>query len=111
MLAGVGASIHGETLFDRSSRSGCGVGGGRSDVPGDGGAVWRQRRERGEVVAALSGDGERGGLLDGRASPACPGRRTRLVAGAAGRETGPDIAGAGGRAGPARRSGELRRSV
>src|SRR4249920_2168643 len=96
MLAGLGASIHGETLFDRSSRSGCGVGGRWPDLPGDGGAVWRERGERGEVVATLSGDGERSGLLDGRASPSCPGRRARLVAGTAGRETGPDIAGAGG---------------
>jgi transposase len=60
-------------------------------VPGDGSAVWGERFERGEVVAARSGHRERGGLLDGRASPARPGQRTRLGVGAAGRETGPDI--------------------
>src|SRR5204862_3043253 len=80
---GLGASIHGETLFDRSAGSGCGVGEWRSHVPGDGGAVRRERCQRGEVVAAFPGDGERGGVLDGRTSPSGTGRRTGLAAVAA----------------------------
>ena len=32
-------------------------------LPGDGGAVWGERCQRGEVVAAVSGDGERGGRV------------------------------------------------
>src|SRR6202795_4067182 len=108
---GLGASIHGETLFERSSGSGCGVGDGRSHVPGDGGVVRRERCQRSEVVAAFPGDGERGGVLDGRTSPSDMGRRARLAAGAARREAGPNLAGGGGRAGRAWRSGELRRGL
>jgi hypothetical protein len=37
MLAGVGASIDGETLFEGSTGSCCGFGGGRPLVPGNGG--------------------------------------------------------------------------
>ena len=49
--------MNGETLFAGSSGSGCVLGGKWSHVPGDGGAVWGERGERGEVVAAVSGDG------------------------------------------------------
>src|SRR6202521_6317676 len=59
---GLGASIDGKTLFTGSSGSGGRLGFGGPHVPGDGGAVWRQRCQRGEVVAAVPGDRERGGL-------------------------------------------------
>ena len=108
---GWGPASNGETLFDRSSGSGCGVGDGRSDVPGDGSVVRGERRQRGEVVAAFPGDRERGGVLDGRASPADAGRRAGLDCRPDRREAGPDLAGAGGRAGGARRPGELRRGL
>src|SRR5439155_26903262 len=108
---GLGASMHGETLFERSTGSGCGVGDGRSDVPGDGGVVRRERCQRGEVVAAFPVYGERGGALDGWSSPSGIGRRAGLAAGAVCREAGRDLAGGGGRAGRAWRSSELRRGL
>src|SRR5205085_11967393 len=68
-----------------------------------------ERCQRSEVVAAFPGYRERGGVLDGRSSPSGIGRRAGLAAGAARRRAGPDVAGGGGRAGRAWRSGELRR--
>src|SRR5437899_3597982 len=103
--------MHGETLFERSTGSGCGVGDGRSDVPGDGGVVRGERCQRGEVVAAFPVYGGRGGVLDGWSSSAGAGGRAGLAAGAALREARPDLAGAGGRAGRAWRPGELRRGL
>ena len=35
-------------------------------MSGDGGAVWGERCQRGEVVAAVAGDRQRGGQADGR---------------------------------------------
>ena len=49
--------MDGKTLFTRSSGAGGGFGCGRPYLPGDGGAVWGERGQRGEVVAAVSGDG------------------------------------------------------
>ena len=76
------------------------VGSGGSLGAGDGGAVRGERGERGEVVAAAARDGERGVAADGRApQPRAPGGERALAAGAAGGAAGPDVAGAGGRAG------------
>ena len=58
--------MDGETLFAGPAGS-CGwLGGERALVPGDGGAVWRQRRQCREMVAALARDRQRGGPTDGR---------------------------------------------
>ena len=75
-----------------------------ASLPGGGGAVRGQRGERGEVVAAVRGRRQRGGQADGRQAALRAGGRARLAAGAAGREAGPDVAGAAGGAGRARRS-------
>src|SRR4029077_15536877 len=44
----------------------------RSLVPGDGEAVWGERRQRREVVPAVPGNRQRGGELEGGSCPACP---------------------------------------
>jgi hypothetical protein len=108
---GLGASIDGETLFTGFTRAGCSVCGGRAFVPRHGGDLRGERGLRGEVVSALSGERQRGGLPDGRASPAIIGRRAGLAVGAARREARPDLAGGGGRAGGARHHRELRCGV
>ena len=108
---GLGASIYGKTLFDGSSRS-CGrFCSGGSFVPRDGGAVWGERCQRGEVVPALAGDGECGALSDGWLAAAAFAERAGMAVGADRREAGPDVASGGGRAGGARHAGELRRGV
>jgi transposase len=80
-------------------------------VPRDGGAVWGERCQRGEVVPALAGDGECGALSDGWLAAAASAERAGMAVGADRREAGPDIAGGDGRVGRARHSGELRRGV
>ena len=80
-------------------------------LPGGGGDLRGERCERGEVVAAVPGDGQRGGLQGRRPAALCAGRRARLAAGADRREAGPDVAGARGRAGRARHRGELLRGL
>src|ERR1700676_1438311 len=82
-----------------------------SFVPRDGGAVWGERCQRGEVVPALAGDGECGALSDGWLAAAASAERAGMAVGADRREAGPDIAGGDGRVGWARHSGELRRGV
>jgi hypothetical protein len=108
---GLGASIDGETLFIGSTRTGRGVCNGRPFAAEDGGAVWGERCQRGEVVAAFPGDRERSSKADGRSSAAPAGGRARLAVGADRGETGPHSAGGHGRAGRTRRCGELRRGM
>ncbi len=108
---GLGASIDGETLFAGSSGPGGGVCHGGPLAPQDGGAVRGEHCQRGEVVAAFSGERQRRGPADGR-SPAAPaGGRARLAVGADRGETGPHLAGGHGRVGQARDRRELRRGV
>ena len=108
---GLGASIDGETLFTGPSGPGGGVGYGRPVAPQDGGVVRGEHRHRGEMVAALPGQRECGGPLDGR-SPAAPaGDRARVAVGADCGETGPHPAGDHGRVGRPRDCGELRRGM
>jgi hypothetical protein len=108
---GLGASIDGKTLFDGFARS-CGwLGGVGSFVPGDGGAVWGERCQRGEVVSALAGDGKCGAVSDGRVAAAVVEERAGMAVVADRREAGPDLAGGDGRAGRARHPGELRGGV
>ena len=108
---GLGASIDGETLFEGSSGPGCRFGCGGSLVPGDGGAVWGERGQRGEVVPALAGDREYGGVSDGRLAAALAEERAAVASGADCGEAGPDVASGGERAGRTRHPGELRRGV
>jgi hypothetical protein len=108
---GLGASIDGETLFKRFAGSGGRFGDGRPLVSGDSGAVWGKCSQRGEVVAAVSGNRQRGGQADGRAPPAPSAWRARVAFGADRGETGPDTAGDVGRAGSARHWHQLRRVV
>src|ERR1700730_3737706 len=111
MFAGAGPALDGETLFAGLAGS-CGwLGGERALVPGDGGAVWRQRRQCREMVAALARDRKRGGQTDGRLAAAIAEGPAGLAAGADRREAGPDLAGGGGRVGRARHAGELWRGV
>ena len=71
------ARPYSQDLRDRVVAS---VTGGRI-VPGDGGAVWGERRQRGEVVTALSGDRQCGGQADGRTpAAAVAGERDWLLA-------------------------------
>src|SRR5712671_771840 len=104
---GWGASIDGETLFTGSSGSGCGLGCRRSLVSGDGGVVWGERGQRGEVVAAFPRDRQRSGQEDGRLEATAAEERADVAAGADCGEAGPDVARGGGRALRARHAGEL----
>ena len=54
---GWGPASDGKTLFTGPTGSGCRFGNSGAVVPGDGGAVWGKRGQRGEVVAALAADG------------------------------------------------------
>ena len=51
---GGGPALDGKTLFARPAGSRCRFGGERSYLSGDGGAVWSERGECREVVAALA---------------------------------------------------------
>src|SRR3979411_3232465 len=101
-----GASIDGKTLFTGSSGPGGRLGWRGSLMPGDSGAIRRERGERGEVVAAFPRDRQRGGIQDGRLAATAAEERAGMAVGADRRETGPDVAGGGGRAGGARHAGE-----
>ena len=99
---GWGPASNGTTLFTGSARSdGC-CGGERALVPGNGGAVWGQRCQRGQVVAALAGHRQCRGQADGWAAAAAAEARERLAVGADRRKTGPD---------PGLRRGRLLRAV
>jgi len=71
----------------------------QAGVPGDGGAVWGERGQRCEVVAALAGERQRGGQADGRLETTVADKRTGVAAGADRREAGSDLARRGGRTG------------
>jgi tetratricopeptide (TPR) repeat protein len=51
---GWGPASNGKTLFTGPAQSRCEFCGERSHLPGDGGAVWSECGQRGEVVAALA---------------------------------------------------------
>ena len=80
-------------------------------LSGDDGAVWGERGQCREVVAALARERQRGSQADGWVAAAATAARARVAAGADRREAGLDLAGGGGRAGRTRHAGELRRSV
>src|SRR5258707_82031 len=67
--------------------------------------------ERGEVVAALSDDGQRCGQADGRQSAALAGRGARVAFGTACGGPGPDVADLGGGTWRTRGGDELRLSL
>ena len=58
---GWGPASNGKTLFTGPARSCCQLGGERSHLSGDGGAVWGERGQRCEVVAAPADERQRGG--------------------------------------------------
>src|SRR5436853_7395092 len=112
MLAGAGGpALDGKTLFARPAGSRCRFGGERSYLSGEGGAVWGERGECREVVAALARERQRGSQADGWVAAAAAAARARVAASADRREARPDVAGGGGRAGRARHAGELRGGV
>src|SRR6516165_11355324 len=108
---GWGPASDGKTLFAGPAGSCDWFGCERPHVPGAGGAVWGERGQRCEVVAALAGERQRGGQADGRLETTVADKRTGVAAGADRREAGSDLARRGGRTGRARHAGELRRSV
>jgi hypothetical protein len=93
---GWGPASNGETLFTGFAGAGCGVGVGRAFVSRDGGDLRGERGLCGEVVSALSGERQRGGLPDGWTSAAFVDRRAGLVIGAHCREARSHLAGGGG---------------
>src|SRR5215470_344765 len=111
MLAGAGASIGWQDLFARPAGSRGQLGGERSHLPGDGGAVSGERRQCREVVATLARERQRGNQADWWEAVAAVAARARVAAGADRREAGPDVAGGGGRVGRARHASELRGGV
>ena len=108
---GGGPASDGKTLFARPTGSRGQFSGERSHLSGDGGAVWGERGHGREVVAALAGHRQRGCQADGRMAAAAAKRRARMAVGADWRETGPDLAGGGGRAGRTRHASESRGGV
>ena len=62
---GWGPASNGKTLFTGSARSGGCRGGGRLHLSRCGGAVWGERCQRGQMVAAVSGDRQCGGQTMG----------------------------------------------
>src|SRR5215469_14744848 len=101
----------GKTLFAGPAGSCDWFGCGRPHVPGDGSAVWSERGQRCQVVAALAGERQCCGQADGRLETTAADKRTGVVADTDRREAGSDLARSGGRTGRARHSGELWRSV
>ena len=78
---GWGPASNGETLFTGFAGAGCGVGVGRAFVSRDGGDLRGERGLCGEVVSALSGERQRGGLPDGGHRPrSLTGERAWLLA-------------------------------
>jgi len=96
---GWGPASDGKTLFAGPAGSCDWFGCERPHVPGDGGAVWGERGQRCEVVAALAGERQRGGQADGRLETTAADKRTGVAAGADRREAGSDLARRGGRTG------------
>ena len=96
---GWGPASDGKTLFAGPAGSCDWLGCERPHVPGDGGAVWGERGQRCEVVAALAGERQRGGQADGRLETTVADKRTGVAAGADRREAGSDLARRGGRTG------------
>jgi hypothetical protein len=99
---GWGPASNGTTLFTGSARSGGCCGGERSYLPDDSGAVWGQRCQPGQVVAALAGHRQCRGQADGRRAAAAAEAREGVAAGADRRKAGPD---------PGLRRGRLLRAV
>ena len=108
---GLGASIEWRDPIHGFTGSGGGLCCGGSKLPGDGGLIRGQRCQRCEVVAAVASDGQRGGQARWAAGGRYAAERAGMAVGADRREAGPDLAGAGGRAGRTRDRGELRRGV
>src|SRR3979411_3237184 len=101
----LGASIDGKTLFTGSSGPGGRLGWRGSLMPGDSGAIRRERGERGEVVAGFPRERTRGAIRDGRVAAPAAEDRAGVAGGADRREAGPDVASGGGGAGGARHAG------
>src|SRR5215470_4315989 len=99
MLAGRGPASDGKTLFAGPAGSRGQLGGKRSHLTGDSGAVWGERGQCHEVVATLARERQRGSQADGWVAAAATAARARVAAGADRREAGPDVTGGGGRAG------------
>ena len=90
---GGGPASDGKTLFARPTGSRGQFGGERSHLSGDGGAVWGERGQCREVVAALACERQRGSQADGWVAAAAATARARVAAGADCREAGPNVAG------------------
>src|ERR1700689_1781498 len=99
------ASMDGASLLQLSSRTGCRCGNDGTELPRGGGSVRYRRFLSGEVVAALSGDGERRARQDGRASSAGFGAAPRLHRRADRANLASDVAPSEGRTGGSRRDG------
>jgi len=85
---GGGPASDGKTLFAGPAGSCDWLGCKRPQVPGDGSAVWGERGQRCQVVAALAGERQRGGQADGRLETTAAEPRTGVVAGGDRREAG-----------------------
>jgi len=81
MRAGVGGQHRMADPVHRPAQSRCEFSGERSHLPGDGGAVWSECGQRGEVVAPLARRWQCCGQADGRApAAAADGERAWLLA-------------------------------
>ena len=89
MLAGAGASIGWQDPIHKTCGIACQLGGKRSHLSGDSGAVWGERGQCREVVAALARERQRGSQEDGWVAAAAATARARVAAGADCRE--PDL--------------------
>src|SRR5215472_11735749 len=76
---GWGPAWHGKTLFAGSAGSCDWFGGERPHVPSDGGAVWSERGQRCQVVAALASERQCCGQADGRLETTAAAQRTGVV--------------------------------
>src|SRR5215469_16464377 len=92
---GWGPASDGKTLFAGPAGSCDWFGCERPHMPGDGGAVWGERGQRCQVVAALAGERQCCDQADGRLETTAADKRTRVVAGADRREAGSDLARSG----------------
>src|SRR4030095_12492495 len=111
MLAGMEPIIDGTSVLSGSAGTGCGGGWGGDELPPSGRNLQGQCGKRGEVVAAVPRDRQRGGAEGWRPTALRVGRRARLAADALGRAARRHAAGAPGRAGRARDRGELLRGL
>ena len=78
---GGGPASDGKTLFTRPAGSRGQLGGKRSHLSGDSGAVWGERGQCREVVAALARERQRGSQADGWVAAAATAARARVAAG------------------------------